>query len=123
RPDPTVVATFVGETGGNPFFVGELIRHLEESGAWAPSGDPSVDAVGLPSGIREVVGQRLARLSNTARSVLGAAACFGDRFPVNPLVEVTDVGEDAVLAGLDEAALAGLVEEEDAERFRFSHGV
>ena len=60
-----------GETQGNPFFVGEVLRHLAESGAivqrdgrWTT--DLTLEAIGIPEGIREVVGRRLSRLSDTA---------------------------------------------------------
>ena len=52
----------VRETEGNPFFVGEILRHLIETGAivnddgrWR--GTVGVDEIGLPEGIRDVVGR------------------------------------------------------------------
>ena len=56
------------ETDGNPFFVGEMLRHLAETGAiyqdeqgrWVASAD--LRTSGLPVSIREVIGQRVARL-------------------------------------------------------------
>ena len=55
------------ETEGNPFFVREVLRHLTEIGAidqrhgrWTMRGP--VQELGIPEGVRDVVGRRLARL-------------------------------------------------------------
>ena len=58
----------LAETDGNPFFVGEMLRHLaetraiyeDEQGRWVAS--PDLRTSGLPVSIREVIGRRVARL-------------------------------------------------------------
>ena len=58
----------LAETDGNPFFVGEMLRHLaetraiyqDEQGRWVASAD--LRTSGLPVSIREVIGRRVARL-------------------------------------------------------------
>ena len=58
------------ETDGNPFFTGELLRHLGESGGivlndegrWVLAGE--LDELGLPSSVRDVVGRRVERLGD-----------------------------------------------------------
>jgi hypothetical protein len=60
------------ETDGNPFFTGEMLRHLGESGAivlgadgrWTVVGE--LAELGLPSSIRDVVGRRVERLGDEA---------------------------------------------------------
>ena len=60
-------------TAGNPFFMIEVLRHVDESGGrW----DPST----LPQGVREAVGRRLARLTPDANEALLAGAVVGGRF-------------------------------------------
>ena len=59
----------VRETSGNPFFVGEIVRHLVESGALVHARRPlderpHAGEVGLPEGVREVVGRRISRLDD-----------------------------------------------------------
>ena len=74
------------ETEGNPFFVGEVLRHLSESGAivqdddgrWTTSG-PVAD-FGIPEGVREVVGRRLSRLSDAVNRALTVASVIGPTF-------------------------------------------
>lgn len=57
------------QSGGNPFFLWELLQ-LERSGG-------GVDAA--PPGVRAVVSRRLQRLSETARGVLAAASVLGGK--------------------------------------------
>ncbi len=64
------------ETDGNPFFVGEILRHLSESGALVQGTDGrwelvrGLEELGLPQSVREVVGRRVDRLGEDCRSVL-----------------------------------------------------
>src|SRR5438046_2559383 len=56
------------ETEGNPFFVEEVLKHLVEEGKLYREGgqwvrDASVEELGIPEGVREVLGRRLSRLS------------------------------------------------------------
>jgi DNA-binding SARP family transcriptional activator len=113
---PAGVAQAVhAETGGNPFFVVEVARHLAETGA------ASVGEVGLPESVREVVGRRLARLGEPAHAVLRDAAVLGERFALDGLEGDTDALVDALDAALD----AGLVGEEPEApgRYAFAHAL
>ena len=97
------------ETEGNPFFVGEVLRHLAESGAivqrdgrW--TSDNTLDEVGIPEGIREVVGRRLSRLSDAVNR--GARDRRGDRCDVRPRDDRrprADPRGDELFDALDEA--------------------
>ena len=100
-------------TGGNPFFLIEVVRNVEEAGgAW--------DATALPEGVREVVGRRLSRLSDTANEALLVAAVAGVRFSLDLVERV--VGRDLVDA-IVEARDAGLVVEVADGRFHFNHAI
>lgn len=116
------------ETEGNPFFVGQVLRHLVESGrvvrrgdAWTYDGD--VAQLGIPEGVREVVGRRMSRLSEEANRVLQLAAVAGLEFEVAVLEHALD-GED-VLDAVDEAAAARIVQELPVRpaSYRFTHAV
>jgi class 3 adenylate cyclase len=120
------------ETRGNPLFVGELLRHLAETGAiyrrdgtW--TSDLTLDQLGIPDGLREVVGGRLSRLSEGAYRVLLVAAVAGAEFGPDLVAETGEAGDlGAVLEGLDEALRAGLVvqlESGTARCFAFAHAV
>jgi DNA-binding SARP family transcriptional activator len=105
--------TIHDRTGGNPFYVRELARHVAER--------PATAFVDVPEGIRDVVRARLKRLSAGCAEALGAAAVLGDSFEVEVLAAVTGMDEDALQTLLDEVVDAGLVEEVSAGRYRFAH--
>ena len=115
------------ETEGNPFFVGEVLRHLVETGSVRREDDrwvmADVGPVDVPEGVRDVVGRRLNRLSATANEVLSLAAVVGREFDLEVLVGLVDGSEAATLDALDEGVRARLVEELDTERFRFAHAL
>ena len=96
-------------TGGNPFFLEELLRdERERDGA----------AEGPPAGVRDVVDRRLARLTDAAREVLALAATVGLRFDLKGLAAAGDWPSDALLDALDEAVAAGLVVERRGRSLR-----
>jgi DNA-binding SARP family transcriptional activator len=105
--------TIHDRTGGNPFYVRELARHVADR--------PATAFVDVPEGIRDVVRARLEQLSPGCVEALGAAAVLGDSFEVAVLAAVTGRDEAALQPILDEVAGAGLVEEVSAGRYRFSH--
>jgi predicted ATPase len=105
--------TIHDRTGGNPFYVRELARHVAER--------PATAFVDVPEGIRDVVRARTKRLAPGCADALGAAAVLGDSFDVTVLAAVTGSEEDELQGILDEVAEAGLVEELSAGRYRFAH--
>ena len=62
----------VAETDGNAFFVTEVVRHLDETGPArrAVEADPPARTRSMPDSIREVLGERVARLGSAADEVL-----------------------------------------------------
>ena len=100
-------------SGGNPFFVRELVRLAGRA--------PIATA---PAGVKAVVGLRLAELSPATRATLTAAAVLGADFDLATLVGVTGSGIDDVLADLDESRASGLAASEvGSSSFRFVHAV
>jgi class 3 adenylate cyclase len=111
--DEELARALASVTGGNPFFLIEALRHVDESGGrW----DPST----LPQGVREAVSRRLSRLPAETNKALAAAAVVGSRFALDLVERV--VGEDLVDA-FDEASKAGIVIEEPGGRYRFNHAI
>lgn len=116
------------ETEGNPFFVQEILRSLVESGllvqrdgVWTT--DFEIADLGIPEGIREVVGRRLSRLSEQANTVLTLASVIGSVVDVDVLVAVSERDEDQVLDALDEAMAASLVNESGSGTYEFTHAL
>ena len=119
------------ETGGNPFFVGELLRHLGESGAIVQDETGrfglvgNLDALALPPSVRDVVTRRVFRLGDETLRVLSAAAVIGQDFALDILGDVIETNPDPLLDVLEQAATAALVVEnpDDPSRYRFSHAL
>jgi predicted ATPase/class 3 adenylate cyclase len=118
------------ETEGNPFFVAEVLRHLVETGdierrqgRWVTT--TAIEDLGIPEGIRDVVGRRLSRLSDEANDVLAVAAVIGADFEVAVLSQAGGVPPQRVVAALDEAVAARLVSEtpEAISDYRFAHAL
>jgi DNA-binding SARP family transcriptional activator len=114
------------ETGGNAFFVGQILRHLSESGAIGrdDAGRWEVHAtlseLGLPRTVRDVVLERVARLGAPAQSVLTLAAVVGRTFDLELLERLTD---DDPLPALEAALGASVVSEPATGRFAFAHAI
>jgi eukaryotic-like serine/threonine-protein kinase len=90
----TAVNRIVKQSGGNPFFLEELIRVSGHA----------------PETVLAAVEGRLLALPQDARRVLRAASVFGDRFPRGGLVElVGELGLDAILDSLVRAELIEVV--------------
>jgi tetratricopeptide (TPR) repeat protein/predicted Ser/Thr protein kinase len=107
-------------TGGNPFFVGEMLRHLHETGGFATHQDATATALGLPEGVKEVIGRRLSRMSEDCNRALMLAAVAGRDFDVAVIEALGDVSYDRLLDALDEAVRAHLITELPGGRGRFS---
>jgi class 3 adenylate cyclase len=117
-----------GETEGNPFFVGEVVRHLVESGAvvrrdgrWVT--EAPINELGIPEGVRDVVGRRLSRLSEAANQLLAIAAVVGLEFDPAVVEAAGGADEDTVAASLDEAVAARLVTPAGGVHYRFAHAL
>jgi class 3 adenylate cyclase len=116
------------ETDGNPLFTGEVLRHLRETGAiyeqegrWTTRGD--VTEIGIPDGVREVIGRRLNRLSPQANDVLQLAAVVGRNFSLPVLERLVDFDRDTLVTALDEAVEARVVTEAGVATYMFSHAL
>jgi DNA-binding SARP family transcriptional activator/class 3 adenylate cyclase len=116
------------ETEGNPFFVAEVVRHLAESGAFVRRGgrwvtEAGIEELGIPEGVRDVVGRRLSRLSEPANRVLAVAAVGGLEFDPAVVQAAGGVDEDTVASALDEAVAARLVTPGAGLGHRFAHAL
>jgi DNA-binding SARP family transcriptional activator len=119
------------ETDGNPFFVGEVLRSLVESGRLLydeETGRWSVDRsapLGLPESLRDVIGRRVERLGAQTRDVLTLAAVIGRSFELELLTRLVDLADGKLLDLLEAAVEASLLDEstERVGQFRFVHAL
>ena len=109
-------AMLLRETEGNPFFVGEVLLHLVETGGLVQEGgrwraSATLAETGLPEGVREVIGRRLAGLPEETNTVLGVASVIGREFDVTLVAEVAEEPVGAILDALEPAERARLITE------------
>jgi tetratricopeptide (TPR) repeat protein len=117
------------ETEGNPFFIAEVLRHMIETGKFYQRDGVWVfdtsSELGLPEGVRDVISQRLARLSDAANRVLAQASVLGRDVEFSVLAAMTG-DEDEALAAVEEAVESGLLEESRERRvpsYQFTHAL
>ncbi|MFI9815422.1 ATP-binding protein [Saccharothrix variisporea] len=115
-PDDGLIA-LAGDAGGNPLFLVELVEALVRGGAI------EVDATGtahltrdggpgaLPASLSAAIHDRIAYLSAEVRRVLVAAALLGVSFPVADLAAVLRTRVVDLLPALQEATVAGVLED------------
>ncbi len=127
EPDDEVVQLITDRTGGNPFFVLEVLRLLASHG-WprvTPGDAASLLSQQIPAGVRDVLRRRLARLPDQTRAVLLVAAVIGHDFALDVVRAVTGMDDDEALAAVELTVAAGLVVEDSTRvgRFRFAHAL
>jgi DNA-binding CsgD family transcriptional regulator len=99
-------------TAGNPFFALEVGRELRRAHARLAPGQP----LPVPASLKQLLGERLARLSDETRDVLLSASALA-----RPTVGALElVRGEAARDALEEAARAGVVEL-DGSGVRFAH--
>ena len=120
--DPATVAAIHAQTEGNALFVDEVTRLLVAEQVF----DSYVTAnVGVPQGVRDVIGRRIRRLSEESRRTLTTACVLGREFAIDTLARMIECEPREALELLDEALEARAVGEVPGApgRLRFSHAL
>lgn len=120
------VEAIFNRTGGNPFYVKEVIKGLAEEGVvlfregkwmFRPIGD-----VKLPKTVRDTVMNRLGRLRENTQELIRRASVLGPQFSMNDLLAVSDVTEEGMFDALDEALERNILREvEGGAMLAFTH--
>jgi DNA-binding SARP family transcriptional activator len=87
---PAFIRRLHAQTDGNPFFIEETLRALDDSHV-ADRGvvdQDALDALGVPEGVAEVITRRLEQLSEPAQELLVLASVIGLSFDLRFVEEV-----------------------------------
>jgi tetratricopeptide (TPR) repeat protein/transcriptional regulator with XRE-family HTH domain len=114
--------TVYARTGGNPFFVQELVRALADQGQLDPS-EGGIPTTIVPTTVQAVLAHRIEGLADTTQQILRAASVLGQQFRFEDLGALSRHDADAVEGALDEAQRAGLVREMDIDLYAFNHAL
>ncbi|MEN3534313.1 BTAD domain-containing putative transcriptional regulator [Microbispora sp. ZYX-F-249] len=121
---PELAPALHDRTGGNPFFLGELLRLLTSTHPGDRVGVTDVLALAVPDGVRDVINQRVSRLPEDSQTLLRAAAVIGRDVGADVLETATGVGGARVMMLLEPAVATGLLlEVEGGWDYRFSHAL
>jgi eukaryotic-like serine/threonine-protein kinase len=126
HPSADLSLTVATGTRGNPFFVGEISRALVDRGA-PPDQDRvhTLEQLGVPEGVREVVERRVHRLSAPAVHALRTASVVGLEFDEELLAGVMGASRAELGTALGEALEAGILSETTGKpgRYVFRHAL
>lgn len=122
EPDSHFLQRLYQETEGNPFFIIEILRALQDTGrpgAWS-LGSGARPVLPLPISIQRVIEGRLDLLTPESQEMLASAAAIGQAFSFQLLQAITQAPEELLLTAFEAWVQRGLVREE-AAGYAFSH--
>ncbi|MCV7169815.1 AAA family ATPase [Mycobacterium manitobense] len=124
EPTPEFTAAVRTRTGGNPFYIGELVRLLHDSERLDAT-TRVIEGDDVPDAVSGIVRRRMADLPDATRRVLTAAAVTGMEFPIARLATALQMSAHAAAADLEPALAAGLLRDSTDQfgAYRFSHGL
>ena len=119
--DPSLAdlpAILSGRTGGNPFFVEEVMRSLVEAGNLEGERGSfrlvrSVEEAVVPASVQIILSARIDRLEPVAKRVLQAASTIGKEFPEPVLASVVELESGELETALRDLVAAGFLYEQE----------
>ena len=128
KPPAWLAASLYTQTEGNPLFLREIVRFLEQQGVLGADRTTPLTAlppaIRIPEGVREVIGRRLNLLSAPCNEMLAIAAVIGRDFAHDVLVQAADrQGDQGLLDALDEALGAHVIQETTDGEYQFAHNL
>ena len=123
EPGASVAAAILESTGGNPFFLTEILNEILLRGLSQLEG-ASLLPLRVPLGARQAILRRTSRLSDAIRMLLGEAAVLGRDFSDSLLREMTTLEPEGLPRLLRAAQDAGVLTSPGAAgRHAFAHGL
>jgi DNA-binding SARP family transcriptional activator len=120
-------AALRGATDGNPFFLRELLRELDEESVKLSKPADLFSALSsiAPAGVRALAQRRMERLTSLGRVVIHAAATLSEDISTKLLAEICELAPDAALDAIEECLAARLLVEDFQafDQFQFPHAL
>jgi predicted ATPase len=125
--DGEFTALLQREVEGNPFYLLEMLRLLQEQGALERVGDhwelaKALDEVRLPSSVVDVLMRRIERVSEEERNLLDWGAVLGHRLDVELLATVLEDSRLKIIRRLYALEQQHGLVSSDEQGFYFAHG-
>jgi len=126
-PAPEFVSLLSSRTGGNPFFLQEVLRGLAEAGQLATSSGrvglagPPGASIPIPQTLRLAIWQRVSRLPEATVDALRAAATLGRVFESADVASILAQPEAWAAGWLRQAERAGIASEVAPGQWTFAH--
>ena len=123
--DENVYEFLYNKSGGNPFFVEELIKELYNKGllyfknTWQLKKE--VEGFQIPSSIEDVINRRIGELREAP--VLEIAACMGHEFNVKLIQDAFEIDIGEVYDRMDKGIKLGIIQEEGDDVFSFKEDI
>jgi DNA-binding CsgD family transcriptional regulator len=118
RPAPVrAVESLQQRTGGNPFFLEELLRSRTSDDLEELCAQP------LPWSLVEVLRRQVDDLEPLPQRVVEAAAMLGYRIPFDLLATITKIGEEELIDVLRDLVTRGVLVEAGEDEFAFRHAL
>lgn len=123
-----VTTRLVETSRGNPLFLSELLRKMQEDGVvervdgeWVCYADRMEKEVRLPSSIRELLEERLAALDDVERAVVATLAHHGTPQPSSGLARKAGVTEDRATQAWLKLVDAGIIARTRDDELALAH--
>lgn len=113
-PESSTMRTLTERTEGNPFYLRESALLLSSEGAVVAQSE-------VPEGVRDVLRRRFARLPELTVSMLRLASVFGRDADLEALLAATELDTEHALDALESGVVAGLLDDTEPTRIRFTH--
>ncbi len=115
--DPALVAACQEVTGGNPFYLRELLRDLEGVQAEGRDLDAALARAATPARVIRSVCVRLDGLGAQARALAGAASVLGGGAALHHAALLAELGPDEATGALEALAAVEILMREDPLQF------
>ncbi len=122
--DDAMIASLHRASGGNPFFLDEIVRVMVVEGKFRRGARRGASFT-IPDSVRSAVRRNLAAIPDDAQHALAAASVIGQEFDFVTLAEVLGVPNHELIESLEHARSRGIIDENpgSAGRFRFTHPI